>query len=177
MQILISAVLAILILSSGSLSAQDVELYYEMNGQRPPDGYYEQLRRDPNSFRFETEGFERLERIRGRGFQELAAGAAAARSSPALSPAFALGPREAPVVGTVRIPVILGLFSDGPLVPPYSAMRVQQEYFDGPNSYLHTIPQLYTEMSGGLLNLETDEELALIREVFDPTDVRKSEFR
>jgi len=150
MQILIPLILGILVVVPSSLSAQDVELYYQMNGQRPPEGYYEQLRRDPGSFRFETEGFARLERIRGGGFQEVVTGGGPFRSAPAL----ALGPRDAPIFGTFRIPIILGLFSDGPLVPPYTASRVQQEYFDGPNSYHQTIPNLYSEMSGGLLNLE-----------------------
>jgi len=139
-----------LLLLPAKLSGQDVELYFGMHGGRPPEGYYEQLRRDPSSFQFETEGFSRLERIRGRGFQEMVSGVGLARSAPA----FALGPRSHPVVGTFRIPVILGLFSDGPLIPPYTASRVQQEYFSGPNSNFQTIPELYSEMSGGLLNLQ-----------------------
>lgn len=147
----IPALLALALLLPQGAESQDIELYYEMNGQRPPPEYYEQLARDPNSFRFDVEGLPRLERIRGRTFQEMNPGRGGAFLD---SPALALGPRDSPIVGTFRIPVILGLFSDGPLVPPYSAVRIQQEYFDGPNSYFQTIPQLYSEMSGGLLNLE-----------------------
>jgi M6 family metalloprotease-like protein len=143
--------------------AQDVELVGRVHGTRPPEAYYEQLRRDPRSFRFGLEGRARLEGLRA-GLRRFGAGGGGARATvPSRAPGDAifpspparhLGPRDEPVVGVVSLPLVLGLFSNGPATPPYSADQVQREFFEGPNSRGLTLPEFYAEMSGGLVQLQ-----------------------
>ncbi len=127
-------------------TAQDVELLGEVHGTRPPPAYFEELRRDPAAFRFQEEGRDRLLRIqeslRGRSFQQqlLLRGRAA----------LSLGPRDEPVVGTFHFPLVLGLFADSPPDAAFTRDRVQQEFFDGPNSRALTVTEFYEEMSRGL---------------------------
>ena len=47
-------------------------------------------------------------------------------------PSRQLGPREEPVVGVVSLPLVLGLFSSGPAVGPYTRDQVQREFFRWP---------------------------------------------
>ncbi len=136
---------ALAVLWAGPALGQDVVLLGEIYGTRPPEGYYRQLEADPESFRFSSEGIERLERLREGLYG----------SVPPAPPgsARALGPRAEPIVGAFRFPLVLGLFSDGP-APPFSRVEVQRELIDGPNSYFQTIPEFYAELSGGLVQLE-----------------------
>ena len=151
----------ILILTWGALGilglpqpgvAQDVEMLGEHHGTRPPDAYFQERDRDPTAFQFEREGRDRLLHIqehrsdRGIPFHEMIL-----RQG---EPARSLGPRDEPVVGTFRVPLILGLFSDSPTTPPYTRDRVQEEFFDGPNSYYQTLSELYDEMSRGQAQIE-----------------------
>ncbi|MSR22801.1 MAG: M6 family metalloprotease domain-containing protein [Gemmatimonadetes bacterium] len=141
----LAAVIAVVI-GAPPIRAQDVELLGDIYGTRPPDGYYRQLAGDPESFRFDTEGMARLERLRD------ALGGTALPDVPGT--ARVLGPRDQPIVGSFRYPVVLGLFADSPPSGPYSPAQVQTEFFTGPNSYLQTIPQFYSELSGGLLQVD-----------------------
>jgi M6 family metalloprotease-like protein len=75
------------------------------------------------------------------------------RTPEAPAPARALGPRETPLVGTFRLPLLLGLFSDGPSEAPYTREEIQAEFFDGPSSYAGTLSDFYSELSGDLLQL------------------------
>jgi len=131
---------------------QDVELLGEMQGTRPPAGYSEQLRRMPDSFRFEIEGRERLERLRaglrGRSFrQELLLRETAASAS--------LGPRPRPLAGTFSFPLLLGEFRtpDEASLPRFSRETIQQAYFDGPNPRGLTLGDYWEEVSRGLLRV------------------------
>ena len=90
-----------------AVQAQDVELLGQIHETRPPDGYYRQLRRDPDSFQFGSEGRERLDRLR----TGMRAGRAGVVLNPD-APALVLGPREEPVVGAFGLPMVLGLYSD-----------------------------------------------------------------
>ncbi len=130
-------------------SAQDVELLGEIHGTRPPPAYFEEMGRDPAAFRFQEEGRSRLLRIqeslRGRSFhQQLLL-----RGTPALS----LGPRSEPVVGIFHFPLVLGLFDDSPSEPAFPRERIQEEFFDGPNSRGLTLSAFYSEMSRGLVEI------------------------
>ncbi len=69
--------------------------------------------------------------------------------------------------GTFTFPLILGLYSDTPGIPMASPAGqlpgvsltrdvMQREFFDGPNSILKTIPEFYTEVSGGRVTLVGD---------------------
>jgi M6 family metalloprotease-like protein len=130
--------------------AQDVELLGEIYGTRPPPAYFQELARDPGAFRFEVEGARRLERLqqarsRGGSFRDMVLLQGV--------PARSLGPRAEPMVGTFRFPLVMGLFADSPDPPPFDRERIQQEFWDGPNSYHQTIPDLFHEMSRGLVEL------------------------
>jgi M6 family metalloprotease-like protein len=141
------AALLVAVSLSPPLEAQDVELLGEIHGTRPPDIYYETLRADPDAYRFSREGPERLRLL---------------RESPRLRSdvpgdfgALTIGPRDGPVQGTFRFPLVLGLFEDTPGgQAPFTRDFIQAEFFDGPNSYFQTIPELYDEMSGGRLELD-----------------------
>lgn len=129
--------------------AQDVEMLGEQHGTRPPDAYFEELARNPRAFSFEREGRERLlhlQQWRSTTFPDLILRYGGEARS--------LGPRDVPVVGPYRFPLVLGLFADTPEEPPYDHEHVQREYFDGPNTYGQTITELYDDMSGGRLELE-----------------------
>ena len=77
-----------------------------------------------------------------------------------------LGPTAGGVVGTFKIPLLLGLYSDTPSIPSsdvgaalgVSLTRavVQQEFFDGPNSRFGTITEFYSDLSGGRVTLLGD---------------------
>ncbi len=144
------ALLASLLLPPSGV-AQDVELLGEIHGTRPPEGYWETLREDPNAFRFshEVEGLDRVRLLRESPRLRSLGG-----SAPFGASALAIGPRDGPLEGTFRFPLVLGLFADGPGAPPFPVGVIQAEFFDGPNSRALTIPELYGEMSRGLLNME-----------------------
>ena len=140
-------------LAPEGLAAQDVELLAEHYGTTPPDAYFEELARDPAAFRPARGWRARL----GLSPDVLFPGAAALR------PAAVLGRRAGPVVGTLEIPLLLGLYSDTPSIPTgdvgaalgvsLSRDVVQREFFDGPNSRFATITEFYTELSGSRITL------------------------
>jgi M6 family metalloprotease-like protein len=72
------------------------------------------------------------------------------RGGGVLGPQLALGPRPNPVVGSFRVPVLLGLFSDSPATPPFTSAQVYAGYFaDAPG----TVRAYYDEVSMGQLTL------------------------
>jgi len=130
------------------LQAQDVEKLGERYGTPLPPAYWTEVTRDPRAFHFQREGSERLLHIqtfRGGRFPDLVLRQGEVVRS--------LGPRDVPLVGIFRFPLVLGLFADAPGEPAFTAEAVQREFFDGPNSYAQTLPELYREMSGGRVDL------------------------
>jgi len=124
-----------------TLFAQDVEALGERYGTIPPAGYFEELALDPGAYQF-TRG--RTARLRARMAAEASLDPGVLR---------ALGPRDGPVIGTYRMPVILGLFSDSPDSIRYQLDTVQAAYFtDAPG----TITDFYDEISGGRAELLGD---------------------
>ena len=139
------------------LGAQDVELLGRLHGTPLPRGYYEMMARDPGAFQFERALFRRGMRMR-----ELPEARAPGQSvttifEQAFSQLLVQDARPAPVAGTFRFPLILGLFSDSPDPDPLvSREMVQREYWDGPQSNPRaagTIPQYYAEISMGRADL------------------------
>ena len=138
---------------AGRLGAQDVELLAERYGTTPPPAYFEELARNPGAYR----------PARGWRARLGLSAALGAPSGAALRAAAVLGRRAGGVIGTFKIPFLLGLYSDTPGIPTgdvgaatgVSLTRtvVQQEFFDGPNSRFATITEFYTELSGGLVTL------------------------
>lgn len=109
----------------------------ERYGTRPPQSYYDELARDPLAFQF----------VRGRTAR-LRARMAAAAANPALS--RILGPRDGPVTGDVRIPVVLGLFQDSPDALKFTLSEIERAYFSVAPG---TITSYYQEVSGGRVTL------------------------
>jgi M6 family metalloprotease-like protein len=144
-----AAAAAILLAGIGTpMAAQDVEMLGEYYGTLPPSGYFAELDRDPRAFQFDREGLDRLthiQRLRGARFPELILHYGAEVRS--------IGPRDEPIVGEFRFPLVLGTFADSPAEPPFSRGRVQEEYFDGPNSHYQTVTEFYDEMSQGRMQL------------------------
>jgi M6 family metalloprotease-like protein len=139
-KLLLSAALATALPGSSASAQDDVELLGEIYGTRPPAAYYQLKAADPDAF----EMVHGLAAPRSLGVS----GPALLRAGPA-GAALTLGGRK--VYGTYRFPVLLALFSDSPTAP-FGAQAVQTQFFDGPNP-TGTIPDLYAEMSGGLVNL------------------------
>jgi len=139
------------------LEAQDIELLARLHGTPLPPGYHEMMARDPGAFQFERALFRRgmrmgeLPEVRAPGqpltmaFEE------------AFEQLVAHGPHPAPVAGTFRFPLILGLFADSPEPGSLTTREmVQREYWDGPQSNpsaAGTIPEYYSEISLGLAQL------------------------
>jgi M6 family metalloprotease-like protein len=126
-------------------SAQDVEMLGRRYGTRPPAGYFQERARNPDAFRF-TRG--RAEPARMLEAARSMRSGTVARSFGGGAPARALGPRD-PVVGTYRIPLLLGLYSDSPSAP-YTRQQIQTAFFDAPTG---TVTEYYDEVSGGDLDL------------------------
>ncbi len=145
-----------LFLVQGPLEAQDVELLGRLHGTRPPQSYFDLRARDPGAFEFRRALFRR-----GLGLRDLPPIQAEGRAlSPAFTPALAMAaaadPQRAAVTGTFHFPLILGLFSDSPAPPAlFSQGNVQAQFFDGPqpNPNAGTIPEFYSEISGGRVTL------------------------
>ena len=154
MAIRVMAVLAVTVgLVPGRLGAQDIELLAEHYGTTPPAAYFEELARNPAAYR----------PARGWRARLGLSAAVGAPGGAALRAAGVLGRRAGGVVGDFKIPLLLGLYSDTPTIPTadvgaalgvsLTRARVQQEFFAGPNSRFATIPEFYTELSGGRVRL------------------------
>jgi len=139
----------LVLVSTAPGMAQDVELLAQRHGTALPDGYFETKAGNEAAFHF---GRGRAARTRldvlGPGGVP---GADALRS---VLPSMVLGPRDGPVTGVFRIPVLLGLFSDSPSEGvKFTRDEVQQAYFsDHPGS----ITAYYDEASLGRVELLGD---------------------
>ncbi len=139
------ALALLLATTSAPAAAQDVELLGRRHGTQPPASYYEELRRDPAAFEF----------FRGRSARLRLRTAPDAREpgGAAVGAALALGPRDGPVEGVFRVPVLLGLYSNSDPSPPVLPATIASAYFSGqPGSIDH----YYDEVSGSLLDLVGD---------------------
>lgn len=114
-----------LLLTPSGLAGQDIEAAARAGGISLPQAYYERVQQDPTAYQFERALFR--------------------RSAPARTSAF----------GEVRLPVVLGLFSDSELEPRITRDMVQASLFDGP-SERGTITASYLEMSRGALEVGGD---------------------
>lgn len=163
----------------GGLEAQDdVVQLGQIYGTRPPQAYLDFRARNPESFEFTRALLRRNprleavpgspERFRVRALLPVDSqgatggsgglGAAGALPFDGPRPRF-IGPRDGVVAGEFLFPLILGYFADDSVAPAYDAVEVQREFFEGPNSRGQTIPEFYTELSGGrvVLTGETQE--------------------
>jgi M6 family metalloprotease-like protein len=108
----------------GHAIAQDIEAVSALSGVPLPAAYYETVRSDPTAYTFSRAFFART------------------------------GPAAAGVAGAVRIPVVLGLFSDS-ADPDITRDMVQASLFDGPAVH-GTLTAAYLEMSRGALSVGGD---------------------
>lgn len=148
------AALPVLVFPS-SARAQDVEQLARIWGTTVPAGYYETRARYPDAFRFGRA----LKGMARRGEIPLVTGGASGSASGGAGSGGTVS--GAPADGIVRIPVVMGLYSNSDSLHPGISATVdsadmQREFFDGPNSYYRTLTDLYDEMSGGRLTLTGD---------------------
>jgi M6 family metalloprotease-like protein len=148
---------------SPGVSAQDVEMLGQRYGTRPPAGYYRELARDPQAFRFTRGRAARMREAMERqavdarrspgGSGAPAAGASGpAGAGSAGGPALSLGPRTGAVVGNVYIPVVLGRFAESP-APAYDPATIQGAYF-GTQPGSATVATYYAEVSSDSISLD-----------------------
>ena len=134
---------------AATVGAQDVELLARRYGTPLPEGYYRTMAEHTRAFEFATGRTLRLEeRLRE---VEARLGPGGAGSELRLQSLYALGQREGAVVGTFKIPVLLGRFVDSPPDQvPCPRDQVQTAYFgDDPG----TITDFYREVSGNRVTL------------------------
>ena len=141
------------VLAPSSTWAQDVEMLAEHYGTRLPAAYYDEIRRNPQAYR-PLRGWRPTLHLDNATFGR--------RGNPLKDIKIQAGP-QGPVTGTFKFPLLLGLYSDTPVVPtatvgsrtgvPLTREVVQDEFFDGPNSRFATIPEFYSELSGGRVTL------------------------
>jgi M6 family metalloprotease-like protein len=112
--------------------AQDLDAAARARGVPLPAAYYEQVRSDPSAYTFTHALLRRA----------------------AAAPRGARMPARAGVAGTVRLPVLLALFSDSPS-PHITREMVQTALFDGPAPH-GTLTEAYLEMSSGALTVGGD---------------------
>lgn len=130
-----------------AVAAQDVEMLGLRYGTPVPEGYRRSMSGSGNdAFRFRRAWTERSRDVGGLDIRGL--DTPASRSGP-----LPLGPRDGPVEGTFRIPVLLGLYANSDPVPPFAAAVIADAYF-GPGT--GTITDYYTEVSGGRVTLLGD---------------------
>lgn len=143
--LLLAAALAV----PGPAASQDVEMLAEHYGTPLPEAYFRTRAALPGAFEFSRGRAVRLrERLASAGFPQVRLDATR------VDPLAILGPRDGPVAGTFRIPVLMGLFSDSPGdTGPFARDAVQEAYF-GPGA--GTITAYYGEVSGGKVDLPGD---------------------
>jgi immune inhibitor A len=106
-------------------SGQDIQATARIAGIPLPEAYFQQIRQDPDFYEFKRAFFNRVE----------------------------LGRTSAQ--GDARLPVVLALFKDSPMVPHITQEMVQAALFSGP-AERGTITEAYLEMSRGALNVGGD---------------------
>jgi M6 family metalloprotease-like protein len=133
----------LLLLSSGSLTAQDVVVQGRAYDIRPPAWVTARLQQDPTAFEFRRVWKQKVRRIR------LMRQAVAPLLGPSYS-AAQLVAQAAAVTGTMSIPVLPGLYSDA--TAPYTQAEYQNRLFgDGAGSV--SLSEYYQEVSGGLFSM------------------------
>jgi M6 family metalloprotease-like protein len=156
------AIAACLVYSAAAplqVAAQDVEMRGRINGVRPPPGYFDVLARDPNAYQFEEvwkdlarQVIERRQALaRANDYAALNAhfrsGVASAATARAAGVAVAI---------SVRIPVLVGVFSDSTqhFLPDTAALR--SALWGTGTAPPHTVTTFYDEMSNSLLQVTGD---------------------
>ncbi|HST60732.1 MAG TPA: M6 family metalloprotease domain-containing protein [Longimicrobium sp.] len=133
---------ALLLAARAPLAAQDVVEAGRAQGIAPPARMLEQLREDPNAFEFRRAWRQKTERVRVQRT------ALERRQGPRLSVA-ALVDAEAAVTGTLRVPVLMGMYAGA--TAPYATAEYQARLF-GPQ--LYSARSFYAEMSRGVFTLD-----------------------
>ncbi|HUF75375.1 MAG TPA: M6 family metalloprotease domain-containing protein, partial [Longimicrobiales bacterium] len=135
------------------VSAQDVEMLGRRYGTRPPDGYFRELARDPDAFRFSRGRAVRMREAMEERVEAQRASGGPVGAGGVGGPALSLGPRDGAVVGDVYIPVVLGLFNES--ATSYSPATIQSAYF-GTQPGAATVSTYYAEVSSDSITLSGD---------------------
>ncbi len=134
---------AVLLLAARApLSAQDVVEAGRAQGIAPPARMLEQLREDPTAFEFRRAWRQKTERVRVQR-------AALERSQGPRLSVSALVDAQAAVTGTLRVPVLMGLYAG--TAAPYPQSQYQTRLF-GPQMY--SAKSFYSEISRGVFTMD-----------------------
>lgn len=140
-------------------AGQDVEMLGRMHGARPPRGYYDVLARDPNAYRFQEAWTPLSRRIMERrfalmkvnDFAALNAHFEAGRSSVAAAQATGSA-----IAGALRIPVLVGVFSDSTHVFLPDTASLRTRLWGTAATPPYSVTTFYAEMSNGLMEITGD---------------------
>jgi M6 family metalloprotease-like protein len=135
---------ALAVLAPNASHAQDVLEQGRVRGVRAPDAVTAELQRDPTAFEFKRAWRNKVRRVRAQ--RE----AVEARQGLRLS-ATQIRAAGAAVVGTMRVPVLLGLPSG--VAPPYTAAQYQTRLF-GDVAGTYSLKTFYRELSRGVFTLD-----------------------
>jgi len=145
--------------SAPDVSAQDVEMIGRIHGTRPPPGYYRVLARDPTAYQFQEVWKQiarqvierRLALTKVNDFAALNAHFGGGR--PSATAARAAG---SAVAGTLRIPVLVGVFADSTHVLEPDTASLRNRLWGNVAAPAYSVTTFYTEMSNGLVQVAGD---------------------
>jgi M6 family metalloprotease-like protein len=141
------------------LGAQDVEMLGRIHGVRPPPGYYEVLARDPTAYQFQRVWKEIARQVRERRRALAQAGDYATLNShwsggrPSRAAAQAAGTA---VQGTLRIPVLIGIFKDSTHTFLPDSADLDSVLFNTGTPPPYSVTTYYDEVSNGLVTVTGD---------------------
>ena len=140
------------------LVAQDVEELGRVHGVKPPPGYYETLARYPNAYQFQEVWKDIARQVRERRqalarARDYAGLNAHLRDGPSRAVAQAAGTA---VQGTIRIPVLVGYFSDSTQAFHPDTASLRSTLFTPGATAPYSVTSFYDEMSNSLVTVTGD---------------------
>lgn len=151
-----TAVAAFLVAAPAGAIGQDVEELGRRHGVRPPEAYFERIRRDPEAFQFRRAWKEEARRVRetrralfeAGDLSTLNAHILEGRVSPRMGQAY-----QTALTGQFAVPVLAGFFDDSTQVFTPSVSDLQFALFgDGPGPP-YSVHTYYAEVSSGLVDV------------------------
>ena len=138
--------------------AQDVEELGRVRGVKPPAGYYETLARYPNAYQFQEVWKAIALQVRERRqalahARDYAGLNAHMRDGPSRAVAQAAGTA---VQGTIRVPVLVGYFSDSTHAFQPDTASLRSTLFTPGATAPYSVTSFYDEMSNSLLTVTGD---------------------
>ena len=140
-------------------AGQDVEMLGRIHGVHPPPGYYDVLARDRNAYRFQEVWTQLGRRVMERRFALTKVNDFAGLNAhfeaggPSVAAAQATG---SAVAGALRIPVLVGVFSDSTHVFLPDTASLRNRLWGTSAAPPYSVTTFYAEMSNGLMQITGD---------------------